>query len=277
MKMTIKSSTLKLIQWSAHLLSKCKIGRYFFQVIAEVAMLQTRIVNHGGIQMTFAVPNRLNNYRVETFSTKEPDTLVWLDSMPSGSILWDVGANIGLYSIYAAKACNSTVFAFEPSVFNLELLARNVYGNGVQEQVTLVPIALSDSLGVKPFSMSSTAWGGALSAFGADFDQYGRSMCTNFQYQTIGLSMEEAVNLLGIPNPRFLKIDVDGIEHFILRGSPSILNQVDSVLVEINDAFVEQQEASTKALIDAGLVLRQKFYLGVDSLFNQWWVRSRGD
>ncbi len=239
-------------------------------------MLQTRKVNHGGIQMTFAVPNRLNNYRVETFSTKEPDTLIWLDSMPTGSILWDVGANIGLYSIYAAKACNSTVFAFEPSVFNLELLARNVYGNGVQEKVTLVPIALSDSLGVKPFSMSSTAWGGALSAFGADFDQYGRSMCTNFQYQTIGLSMEEAVHLLGIPTPRFLKIDVDGIEHFILRGSPSILNQVDSVLVEINDAFVEQQEASTKALIDAGLVLRQKFYLGVDSLFNQWWVRGRG-
>ena len=40
----------------------------------------------------------------------------------SGGVFVDIGANIGLYSIYAAKCRNIKVFAFEPSVFNLEFL-----------------------------------------------------------------------------------------------------------------------------------------------------------
>jgi FkbM family methyltransferase len=274
MKKIIKSTVLKFIQKFAFVLSKSNIGRHLFQLLAETAMNQTRIVTHRDVQMSFAIPNRLNNYRVDTFSIKEPDTLEWIDTIPSESVIWDVGANIGLYSIYAAKSRNCTVFAFEPSVFNLELLARNVFVNSLQQKITLVPIALSDTLGIKPFLMSSTTWGGALSTFGVDFDQHGCTIQEEFRYQTIGVSMEDAVHLLGIPPPRFLKIDVDGIEHFILRGGIDVLNQVESVLVEINDAFPEQQESSSRVLIEAGLVLHKKFYLGVGSHFNQWWVRS---
>ena len=68
----------------------------------------------------FYVPNPLSLYRAKTFSTKEPDTLGWIDSLDKSSIMWDIGANIGLYSIYAAKCRNIKVFAFEPSVYNLE-------------------------------------------------------------------------------------------------------------------------------------------------------------
>jgi len=52
---------------------------------------------------------------------KEPDTLMWIDKIPEHSVFWDVGANVGLYSCYAAKARNCIVFAFEPSVFNLRV------------------------------------------------------------------------------------------------------------------------------------------------------------
>lgn len=189
-------------------------------------------------------------------------------------MLWDVGANVGLYSVYAAKARNCEVYAFEPSVFNLELLARNVFLNNLQHRVTILPIALSDSLGPKAFQMTSTGLGGALSTFGAGIDHNGRPLNNVFEYRTMGLSMDEAVTLLGIAAPRHVKIDVDGLEHFILRGGSDLLKTVDSVLVEINDDFAAQAEESARSLEKAGLSLYKKCEIDAGNMFNQWWVRE---
>src|SRR5262245_41812198 len=42
-------------------------------------------------------------WRARTFFTEEPDTVAWLDGLRPDDVLWDVGANVGLYTIYAAK------------------------------------------------------------------------------------------------------------------------------------------------------------------------------
>lgn len=237
-------------------------------------MKKTLVVIHQNIRMEYAAPNQLCRYRIATFATKEPDTLKWIDSIPVGSVVWDVGANIGLYTVYAAKKCNCRVIAFEPSVFNLELLARNIFLNGLQNQVTIVPVALSDTMGASLFKMSATAWGGALSTFGQDFDQNGATLKNVFEYRTIGVSMSDAVTLLEVPEPQYIKIDVDGIEHFILRGGDSVLDKVESVLIEINDGFSAQADESTRLLKNAGLSLYKKCDLGVKNQYNQWWIRE---
>ena len=88
--------------------------------------------------------------------------------------------------------------------------------------------------------------------------------------------MQQAVILLDIPIPKYIKMDVDGIEHLILKGGSEILKQVESVLVEINDEFAEQSEMSKKFLMDAGLHLHKKCLEGVvleSKQFNQWWKR----
>lgn len=130
------------------------------------------VVSYRALRMTFAAPNWLNQYRVSTFATKEPETLEWIDAIPAESILWDVG-QISACIRFTLQKRNCRVFAFEPSVFNLELLARNIFLNGLQNQVTIVPIALNDKVGASLFRMSNTDWGGALSTFGQDFDQNG--------------------------------------------------------------------------------------------------------
>ena len=61
-----------------------------------------------------------------------------------------------LILIYAAKKKNFRVIAFEPSVFNLELLARNLFLNDLQDKVTIVPFALSDGLGTSVMRMTTT-------------------------------------------------------------------------------------------------------------------------
>jgi len=80
-----------------------------------------------GETLYLATPNFLNRYRHKTFFSKEPETLQWMDGFKKEAVFYDIGANVGLYSIYAAKKRNAKVFSFEPSFFNLEFLARNVY------------------------------------------------------------------------------------------------------------------------------------------------------
>jgi FkbM family methyltransferase len=199
--------------------------------------------------------------------------------MTENSIFWDIGANVGLYSIYAAKMNNCRVYSFEPSVFNLELLARNIFINQLHHKITIIPIALSNILSENIFRMSSTQWGGALSTFGLNIDQNGNDFNQIFEYKTIGLTMNQAVSLLNIPVPDFIKIDVDGIEHFILMGGDSILQNVKGVLIEINDEFSEQSDISSKLLQEAGLSLYKKCKEGVDGelkQFNQLWTRDVG-
>ena len=126
MKKVIKSVLKAIISWLLIFLRNFKTGRYVCEQILDGSMNQTKVIDHSGVKLIFAVPNSLSNYRADSFSTKEPETLEWIDSMPDGSVVWDIGANVGIYSCYAAKNLNCNVYAFEPSVFNLELLAKNI-------------------------------------------------------------------------------------------------------------------------------------------------------
>ena len=225
------------------------------------------------------MPNRINHFRFETFSTKEPETLEWIDSISQDSVVWDIGANIGLYSCYAAKNKRCKVFSFEPSVFNLELLARNIFLNNLTKQVVIVPLALSENLAFNTFNMQSTEWGSAKSTFGQDYGHDGQPLNKVFDFQTIGLSMMDAVNHLSIPEPDYLKIDVDGIEHLILKGGAKVLQHIKGILIEIDDGFEKQSEDCAKQLKEAGLVLKEKrqsdmFKNGpYENSFNQIWFR----
>ena len=231
-------------------------------------------LSYKGVSMIFLVPNPLTLYRVKTFSTKEPDTLNWIDSFDNNAIMWDVGANVGIYSIYAAKSTNAQVFAFEPSVFNLECLAKNIHVNDLSSKIFIIPVALSNQTGFNLFKMNNPVWGGALSSFGVNFDQHGKNFNTSFEYLFPGISADNMVNIFNIPRPDYLKIDVDGIEHLILEGLEDILKTVKSVLVEINDDFKSQKVQSELLLTKAGLVLEGEFHLGANRMNNQLWVRK---
>ncbi len=124
--------------------------------------------------------------------------------------------------------------------------------------------------------------GGALSTFGKGFGWDGKAIRQVFEFQTIGLTMQDATQLLKIPQPDYIKIDVDGLEHFILKGGFSVLAQVKQVLIEVNDDFHEQSKQCQSLMIKAGLVLKEKrhsVYLanhtyGFQNSYNQIWSRD---
>ena len=65
-------------------------------------------------KIKFFVPNQLLNSRVDTFFTKEPETLEWIQTFDKTKpiIFWDIGSNIGLYSIYAATIHSNCAVKF---------------------------------------------------------------------------------------------------------------------------------------------------------------------
>jgi FkbM family methyltransferase len=279
MKKAIKRLVKSSIGRAVSVAASVPIGRYFFERVTNSVTTHTRSIRHQGLELTFAAPNTLNRVRIDTFSTKEPETLEWIDRFVKGSVLWDIGANIGLYSCYAAKAAHCRVFAFEPSVFNLEMLARNVFLNGLTSEVIIIPLPLSEMLSVNTLNMSSTDWGGALSSFGQAFGHDGRALRKVFEYSTIGISMIDAVALLKIPQPDYIKMDVDGIEHLILKGGGVVLEKVRGVLIEINEEFEKQLVESARYLSEAGLVLRERRHAAMfentqfKNTYNQIWQR----
>ena len=85
-----------------------------------------------GDELCFDVESDLENYRVESIFDKEPETISWINSWQSNGTeaFYDVGANIGIYSLYAAyKHKHINTFSFEPESRNYVSLLRNILSN----------------------------------------------------------------------------------------------------------------------------------------------------
>tara|TARA_B100000029_G_C17605918_1_gene967381 strand:- start:6317 stop:7159 length:843 start_codon:yes stop_codon:yes gene_type:complete len=280
MKIVLKKTLSIFAKLFIGILFKFSAGRFLIDKIINVVLSKKKEVSHNGINLTFHTPNRINFYRIKTFSTKEPETLQWMDGFQKGKVFWDIGANIGLYSCYAAKKTGCKVYSFEPSVFNLELLARNIHLNSLLDKITIVPFPLSDITAFKNFFMTTKEWGGAFSNFGESLDHHGKPIPNKFYYKTLGISIDQTVDQMNFEKPNYIKMDVDGIEHLILKGSLNTLKNVESILIEVNENYKKQSNEIKKYLVSSGFRLKEKKQIKVIEksvnlpyFYNQIWVR----
>ncbi len=269
MKFFLKKIINSLILFFIKFIFIFKSGRYMIDKIIIAIFSLKKTIKHNDINLTFHSPNRINYFRIDSFSTKEPETLEWIDSFQEDKVFWDIGANIGLYSCYAAKKKECKVYAFEPSVFNLELLSRNIHINSLSEKITIVPTPLSDITSFKNFFISDKDWGGAFSNFGENLDHYGEPSSKNFFYKTLGFSMDEIIKNAKFEKPNYIKMDVDGIEHLILKGSLGVLKNVESILIEVNKNYKKQSNDIEKYLSVSGFKLKKNKQIEVIENFNK--------
>ena len=209
----------------------------------------------------------MSKKRYDTMFTKEEDTIEWIDNFENNKTFWDIGSNVGIYSIYYAKKnINNQVISFEPSVFNLEILARNIFLNKTTKNITLIPLCINSHNKIDTFNMNNTTYGGALSGFGVEYDEYFQKREINFQYKTISMSLDKIKHIYSLNCPNYIKIDVDGIENLILDGSNELLknNQLLSILVE-NPTNSEKINA---------IMTQNNFILKTSKGNNQIWDRK---
>ncbi len=222
------------------------------------------IIKIGNEKLFFYVPNNLIRWRVKTFFTKEPETLKWIDSFNENDIFWDVGANIGLYSLYAAKK-KIKVISFEPSTNNTRILARNISKNNFYEEIFIFPIALND-IENKFLIMneSNNVEGSAHNSFGENLDFEGKNFNPKSKYSIFGTTIDKIINDNILDVPDHIKIDVDGFEHLILNGAKKVLQckKLKTILVEINENYKDHFEQVLDILKSNNFNILAKNHLG---------------
>ena len=227
------------------IITKRSILIWFNDFIQERSYKSIKIL---GKEIKFFVPNQLLKWRVDTYFSKEPETLEWIDSFQEKEnlIFWDIGANIGLYSIYnSLKHPKSTTIAFEPSSSNLRVLTRNISINNLEKNIKVVSIPLTNKENIfQEMNEGQFVEGGALNSFGEKFDFEGKEFKPTMKYNLLGTTINYFLENSILDIPDYIKIDVDGIEHLILEGGDKFLNdkKVKSLSIEINENFKEQYD-----------------------------------
>jgi FkbM family methyltransferase len=198
---------------------------------------------------------------------KEPEMVYWFETFfKEGDIFYDIGANIGAYSLVASKLFNGKikVYAFEPGFSNFGQLGKNIFINNSQESVIPLQIALSDRTGIDIFNYSNLTPGGALHALGEPKTYTGETFEPVFKQSIISFQLDDFIKLFNIPVPNHVKIDVDGIEFKILKGAQHVLREptFKSLMVEIDEAN-PQTQSMVNYLKDRGFSVDSKHkYVG---------------
>jgi len=170
---------------------------------------------------------------------KEPWTVRWIqDSIQRGEVLYDIGANVGAFSLIAALSRGASVVAFEPGYANFARLCENIQLNACGAAIVPVPLPLSDASGLVTFTYRSVEPGQSRHALGTTADT-GVAPGAAYVQPVCATTLDAAVSDFKLPAPHHLKIDVDGSELRVLKGGATVLRspQLRTVLIE-SDASV---------------------------------------
>jgi FkbM family methyltransferase len=195
--------------------------------------------------------------RVRRFFTKEPKTLEWIDSFGTQDKFLDIGANIGIYSLYAAKK-DLQVYAFEPQALNFAELYTNIYLNDLQHKITGYGIALTDVNSIEHLSLLSMVPG-------QSHNNYDISKHNQIKQGCAGYRLDHLVEQGVIPQPDHVKIDVDGIESKVIAGGIDTISKCKSILVEAENIDILKPIQDIGFKIDNTLT----FDLGISQYSNQ--------
>ncbi len=193
-------------------------------------------VQHEGVKMRFFTPSTLTLSRVQSIHEKEPWTLEWIAEFEEDDVFLDCGANVGMYSIWAAVTRRARVYAFEPESQNYAILNRNIRLNAVADRVTAYCVGLSDRSGLSTLHMADLRAGGSCHAMGTPLDFRQQPLQAAYRQGCIAATLDELVSAGAIPAPDRIKIDVDGIEPQVIAGARNTLADpaVKSLLIETN-------------------------------------------
>jgi FkbM family methyltransferase len=234
------------VRWELHAAYRDgeRIAEAVFPVAGPLEAAELTTLDIEGRPARFHTPNEATRWRAQTLYSKEPATIEWLRSMPKGATFLDVGANVGMYSVFAALARDANVLAFEPESQNYAVLNENIRLNDLGGRVLAVCAGLSDHAGIERLYLSQMGAGGSCHSLGAEVGFRLEPRKGAFAQGSLALRFDDLVAKGQAPVPTYTKIDVDGFEHKVIRGMENTLrdSRVSSLIVELNPALAEHRE-----------------------------------
>ena len=194
--------------------------------------------------------------------------LDWIDSnLQPNDIFFDVGANIGIYSLYGAskKIINTKFYCFEPEYSNLNELKFNIIQNNFTDKIFPFSIAFGKKKGLSYFNIYDSTPGAALHTISLE----------NSNKKNIVIN--EGVAIYSVDNfceelnvqPNLIKIDIDGNEYDLLLGAAKTLNNKNlrSIIIELDDKNTSQK--CINYLKENGFILAGKFQSNQSYVWNK--------
>jgi FkbM family methyltransferase len=177
--------------------------------------------NYRDVKIKFFLPNLHDHiqkiiYLNKTFYEREMLEDI-RNRIEPDSVIFDVGANIGNHSIYFAKICSSRVYSFEPQKSVFAILERNVMLNQLENQILLFNTALGSTSGRGNILVEDTS-------------NLGSSRVVVENNGDIQIDSLDSLMLDKIDRIDLIKIDVEGMELDVLKGSVEILNKFKPLL-----------------------------------------------
>ena len=172
--------------------------------------------------------------RAESFFSKEPSTVKWIDGFEKNSNFLDIGANIGIYSLYAASK-DINVFSLEPESSNYYQLNLNIMDNDFQEKIKAFPLSASNNFKFGILHLDTLKIGGSGHTFLSEENEKKLDNKNLYPQGSISFSVDKLIEMTSFV-PNYVKIDVDGNEDLIVEGMKNILKHknLKSILIEIN-------------------------------------------
>jgi len=155
----------------------------------------------------------------------DPNNMYFLERIFSNNLystFFDVGANIGFYSLIAAKSSCSKIFAFEPHPYTYQLMNENIQINNFSNKIKSQPYALGCIDGIVSYT---------------DFP--GSSLnhvIENPAAKTIEVKITRGDSFCNkyLLVPEVIKIDVEGYENEVIMGFGSLIEKAHILLIECN-------------------------------------------
>ncbi len=257
----MKRILLDIAAWFARILPGSIIKAiYKFKPLAGLIRTSLNKVAPSGLSEVQIAAGDLAGYTIQLdmqvdkdywLGTYEPELQAALKHLiPPGSVIYDVGANIGYVSLLLARVAgeNGKIFAFEALPSNIKQLQRNLELNRMESRIVACPIAVADKSGQVSFLVHAS--GGMGKAVGsAGRDEHYQSEIT-----VESIALDDFVFKQGNPPPAVIKMDIEGGEILALPGMKRILDEFHPLLLmELHGP--ESSRAAWQHLTSAGYTI----------------------
>ena len=181
--------------------------------------------------LSFVLLGKTSAGRAMTVLTKQPATIDWIDSFQPQSVFWDIGASVGVFSLYAGLATDARIVAFEPAAVNYYLLSANCEANRLNDRVDCLLVGVGRQRSIARLEVSQFRPARSFSFRGKRDEPYASRQAA------IVLSIDELVEEYGVPCPNYLKIDAPGASEDIIAGAARTFRrpEVRQIHLELRD------------------------------------------
>ena len=210
-------------------LAESKPGSFKYR-LATAGLKQRDIKIANGVAKGLKFNNAESSPELGLGTYELPIQTIFAQHLDTGDVFYDIGANVGFFSIVAAKLVGDTgkVYAFEPGTENAKAIRHNAKLNNF-DTIEVIEKAVSNTSGEGQLLLAKYSGGHALATADAPPDLAGEL--------TVDLvSIDDLIAQNRIASPNFVKVDVEGGELDVLKGmTQTIKTYKPTIIYEVDD------------------------------------------